>query len=543
MIQTINRFLLIAFVLVLLLPLAGFFLLPHKDISSSERRKLVSTPELPSSLKDIEKFTFKFTVFYNDHFGFRDELIYLHNKLKYSFNISPNSRHALIGKQDWLYSQTHQSRTLKNPSATELKLIANYYNDWNSWFESQQIPYILTFIPHKSEVHPEYLPYYWPQDNQPTFYDTILNQLSEQPKLDTVNAKQLLLDNKKEGVPLYFKNDHHWNMIGADIVQNGIAERIKRYLDIRPILTGPASFSWQAQGKPIYQQDAPFNKLIQYRDSLTTQLGLAGEQPELYPIPDWLNDKKFRIINPPPFETVRSFPQNGLKALVIRDSYSRALIPYFNQYFGEVMYLWRYHPSPETMSNMISSFQPDIVIEQSSQLALSPKNYFKNLKKKYAVTQSMIQGNYRPLYHWNFADKNNWKVQAGNRLHYDMGAITISSTISDAKGNKIPPTLSLPIPSEVIKASRGKTLKITIKAKTTTDKLGTFAVNYSNGHPQQRRWRQSPISQQYSNYSFHFAGSKNTDKMNRVFEILADTSGKGNDISIISIELSALHRD
>jgi len=56
-------------------------------------------------------------------------------------------------------------------------------------------------------------------------------------------------------------------------------------------------------------------------------------------------------------------PQGELRAVVFRDSFFEALVPYISLNFKEVIYLWKQY-DPKNVEELFRVFKPDIVIEE-----------------------------------------------------------------------------------------------------------------------------------------------------------------------------------
>ena len=94
-----DNVLILTFVVGLFLPLLWTH---NRDVSDIEKRKLATFPELKFDQKTITQFPSKFEKFFNDHFGFRDQLaqIYYLSSLMLKSSSNPN---VLIGKSDWMF--------------------------------------------------------------------------------------------------------------------------------------------------------------------------------------------------------------------------------------------------------------------------------------------------------------------------------------------------------------------------------------------------------------------------------------------------------
>ena len=76
--------LIVAFGLMIYIPLITGVLQEDKTVSSTEKRNLATFPRLPDTLAELAEFPKQFNLYYSDHFGFREKLTraYFKNKRK-----------------------------------------------------------------------------------------------------------------------------------------------------------------------------------------------------------------------------------------------------------------------------------------------------------------------------------------------------------------------------------------------------------------------------------------------------------------------------
>ncbi|MCP3890040.1 MAG: hypothetical protein GY702_14390, partial [Desulfobulbaceae bacterium] len=95
--------LIILFLLAIFIPPVTTMVTQDAKWSETEKRLLTPAPQLPKTLDEIVNFTYNFENYYNDHFGFREFLIYrYHREMKKRFGLSGTPR-ALQGKGKWLF--------------------------------------------------------------------------------------------------------------------------------------------------------------------------------------------------------------------------------------------------------------------------------------------------------------------------------------------------------------------------------------------------------------------------------------------------------
>ena len=74
-----HRLLPLLFILFISLPMSISFLLADKSLSEIEKRKLSQLPDIEFSLTSLEEFPAAFDSYIGDHFGFREQIVRMHN--------------------------------------------------------------------------------------------------------------------------------------------------------------------------------------------------------------------------------------------------------------------------------------------------------------------------------------------------------------------------------------------------------------------------------------------------------------------------------
>ena len=97
----------IVFLLAIGLPFIGSILVEDKGESAAEKRTLTVLPERPRSKKELKIYPGKYTDYYQDNFGFREELLGSYNRLKIRIGDSPSVK-VIRGKDGWLFFRGSQ---------------------------------------------------------------------------------------------------------------------------------------------------------------------------------------------------------------------------------------------------------------------------------------------------------------------------------------------------------------------------------------------------------------------------------------------------
>lgn len=339
-----------------------FFTTKEKQ-SSTEKRALAEFPKLSTKANDLKVFPVKFEQFYNDHFGFRDRLVYCYNFLNLYIGVSPNSN-VIVGSDGWFFlSRLGENNVIENYRNSKLFTDAELQR-WKQnletkyfWFKQHGIKYLFVVAPDKHTIYGEHLPSRFVKVQEKSRQDQLLEYLksSEVPVVDLRPA----LQEAKISAQLYYKTDTHWNTIGAGIAQLIIAEHLQFFFsDIKPISYTIRDYSWKEQ------KSGDLAGMMSLSDMLTEIVPVLVKK---IPISKrWDKDPKpYNIKNQymPLFATTcKDAPAR--RALVFRDSFFAILQPYISRYFSESTYSWSTIDF-KTLEKFIQDFPCDIVIEET----------------------------------------------------------------------------------------------------------------------------------------------------------------------------------
>ncbi len=353
--------LIIIFGLIIYLPfIVGIF---QKDSLTSqvEKRNLTPLPSFPQSLSDLNKFPSTFNLYYADHFGLREFLTKTYFKLINKINKSAASPDVTFGLDGWMflgsispgytsYGDPMGDAVNTNPyTEDELKKFAQSLTQTNNWLNKQGIEYVYIVAPNKHTVYFDKLPEFISRKNKHSATDQLLSYLNTHTKIKTIDLRHALFLAKKNQ-QLYYKTDTHWNYNGANIAQFEIMKVIER------IFPGKIS--------------AELHNINQFKLLTLTNGDLAQfakiEASENDPRPIFTNscpqkDELTDADGAHPYTTTCKSKQ--LTALIFRDSYTRALQPFFSRKFKRATFIPE-RLNYESLRKYIVIQKPDIVIDE-----------------------------------------------------------------------------------------------------------------------------------------------------------------------------------
>lgn len=400
----IHRMITFLFIGGLFVPLVVLLLSEQSDISTIEKRRLAGLPKLEISYKSIKGYPKKFAAFLEDHFGFRNEIIGLHNYVYCKvLGISP-SRAVVAGKSGWYFLNMNGAVSdylgrIRYDNLT-LHRMESLLEDRREWLNRKGIKYLFLPIPNKEMVYEEFLPDILRKHKGKSKYDQIVAFLEKSNYPDYIDGKRVLLAQKK-AENIYFRTDSHWNALGAYAFYRELVYRLQLW------------FPWM---KPLAEVDS-----LQWRSGASGDVAalmhVHGKVTESVPgMPVVLSCQPLATRRMKEIRNVGQYshiPDHRLpvttgcksgkgKALVIHDSFGEGLKPFLNQHFKEIIYV--HYMNFEVAKRLIEDEHPDIVLDlrvaRNIEKALEPdpdleqsllRHTFKGLEEITSISSSEAQ--------------------------------------------------------------------------------------------------------------------------------------------------------
>ena len=355
----------ISFFLLICLPGIVMVKTPKRMISENEKRKLAALPKIQWNTQAVRSYPARFEEFMKDHFGFREQLIHLHNLFQFQWlKKSPNPQVAR-GKDGWLFYQTDtfgislidDFRGTVELSALQLEGMRRHLETKRNWLAERGIQYLYVAVPNKQSIYPEFLPDYFNIVSSSTQLDQFLAYMKKHSDLEILDLRPVLQNAKNHGLS-YYKTDSHWNDRGAYIAYRSIIDRIgKKLPKIQPgIPLTEIQTTIQSQcgrdlakliGLPeITENDVPVL-------SLKTVSFQKNDSPS-WAVPSWPWWTQ-------PFET--DSKNATAQAIVFRDSFIDKMLPFLARHFRKAAYIAT-KLDYSILDCLLEKIHPDIVIEE-----------------------------------------------------------------------------------------------------------------------------------------------------------------------------------
>ncbi len=327
------------------------------EISGNENRAKAAKPVF--DLNNLDDFTKDYDTYYTDNFNLRQNFISLINRFDYTFfKISPVPHRVTVGKDGWFYATKSAdyykgANLFSNAQMHQLKV---ELENRTKWAESMGTAYYLVIVPNKMNIYPEHLPQHIISISDSTRYDQVA-ALDQQSDINVIDLKKYILPHKEGEYDIYQHTDDHWNDLGAYYGYQAIMNRLsEKFPELKPFpLTDYKIESVTKEGglaKLVNaEKDYPEN-YIELID-LKPTYGIDGEKK------GYLNEQEMRNTEREIVKINNSGPQ--LKCLIIRDSFTIALMRFFQEQFKRTVFIhddWTY----QMHTDIVESEKPDIVL-------------------------------------------------------------------------------------------------------------------------------------------------------------------------------------
>ena len=339
-------------------------------VTRGENRDLAAPPTVALSWSAVSAFPAAFTTWFQDHFAFRGRLVHWQAAFRLLvLRVSPSPT-VLRGKEGWLF---YADDGALDDHLNAVPLTAAELAQWtitlqhtHDALQARGIAYLFVVAPDKHAIYPEFLPDGLRRTPGPSRADQLVAHLRAHSTVPVLDLQPALLDAKRDA-RVYHRTDSHWNDLGALVASQQILDRLRERAGGRlPSLAPPAAGAF-------YRRDgrAPGKDLARM---LGLERWLGEDDPRLR-----ARDPRARIVeplNPDPgndigrlvTEVAQPGPGKGQwaggadlpRAVIYRDSFGSALVPFLAEHFSRALFLWEYDVDPRTLDQE----RPQVVIQE-----------------------------------------------------------------------------------------------------------------------------------------------------------------------------------
>jgi len=353
----------VLFVILIGLPLFKQWIIGEPNMEAVEGRPLNTRPEL-SFKRALKDFPADYEAYYNDHFGFRAALLRAGGYIGVKYANVPLSPYVIIGKEGWLFLKSGQTEDNFHggPVLSNADL-----ERWKRSLERRQellarrgIQFLFVIAPDKQTIYPEYLPDKYRRPHDPTPAQLLVNYLAAHSNVHVLSLVEPLMNAKGSG-RLYFRNDTHWNTMGAYVGYREIMGRLHEWFpDLKP------------------RDRSEFQTVAEYaKGDLARMIGMPGysaeNEPDLKPpVAIKTSSAPFKLAGADldamwNFTTKAQGQINSRRLLMIHDSYAWRLEPFLSVDVAQITYLTRNKDDEKyekILEGALDEEKPDVFIEE-----------------------------------------------------------------------------------------------------------------------------------------------------------------------------------
>ena len=324
----------------------------YVDKTNYEKRNFAVKPNI--DIKNIDKYPKEYETYFADYIPFRNEFVKLKNIIDIKIFHNLSSKDLLLGRDNWLFLKWSPlvEDYIGNYTYTDEELITIKNNLLlvKDILENRGIDFSLMICPDKNKIYPEYMPTYikrlHPEYNST---DELVNYLRANTDIKIIYPKKELLSFKNNEL-IYYRNDAHWNKLGAYIGYSELMKNINiEYKDINDIYYKKIP---EAKDTPNLATMVSLSKTDLYDRDVEYELSNYSKY-------------SYNIISnySPIFISTVSDNINGLSIGMLRDSFTDNMLDYISKSFYRATYIG-FGDSPDMFINLLST-NPDIVVFQS----------------------------------------------------------------------------------------------------------------------------------------------------------------------------------
>lgn len=347
------------FMTMIWLPLldSGFQLDPTPP--SNEKRAPAPFPELKPGAEGARAFFSGLGDYYADHFGFRNWLVRRQSRWKRQWFGETGTPDVMIGRDGWYYYTGNKMISHFTGHANfdhqTLEAWRDLLEARRDWLAERGIAYLFVVPPDKHSVYPEYLPDWLRDKREPGKLSQLVDFMQANSTVPILDLRPALTKAKQDA-RLYWLTDTHWNAEGGFVAYQELVRTLAEQLSgLEPLDTTQFTRSYAIQpggdlATILGQQDLVEPKLVALNPVPGLKIVSISTGPSVYPKTGRKNTEPVVSTNADAVGT----------AIVFRDSFAQAWMPFLGHHFKRVIYIWEYHWNPD----LIERERPQVVIDE-----------------------------------------------------------------------------------------------------------------------------------------------------------------------------------
>ena len=347
--------LVVLFVVVISLPLAANLAGMDGADPGAENRELATFPRVSGSWSAGAAFPGGFSLWFEDHFGFRSRLVRWYGESRlFALGMSPSAA-VVRGEHGWFFYGDDKSvddyanvEPMTDAALTNWRAAIVRAHDW---LKARDIAFVFVIAPDKHAIYPEEMPATIARVGEISRSDQLYTALQDTGV--TVDVRPDVLDAKaRERV--YQQTDTHWNDRGALPAYQRIIAAVRARVPRTPAAWTRGDFTTS-------------DRTVEGLD-LAGMMGLTRVLREIDMTLVPTRPRRARVVEPagagPTDELgrlVTEIDDSSLpRAVIFRDSFTSRLVPFLSEHFSRAVYLWQ----NDFLTEDVIKEHPDVVIQE-----------------------------------------------------------------------------------------------------------------------------------------------------------------------------------
>jgi hypothetical protein len=329
--------------------------------AAGENRTLAPWPDLRWDARTLGAWPGAAARYFEDHFAWRATLVRWQAIVRLEWLHASPSPDVFVGRDGWLFYATDGAlddfASARPFSQEDLEVWRQTLQHTQDWLQRHDAAYVFVLAPDKHAVYPEFMPAGVRRIGAETRTDVLVRYLRDHSTVRVLDLRTALAD-AKDAERLYHRTDTHWNDRGA-------------FVAYQRIMTAVADASPAGLRKALTPSPREAFVASEMREpgmDLAGMLGLTSRLHEDDLRLSALAAPQWRIVEPTrpephgiePRLVTEHQDRTRPSALVLRDSFGSALIPFLSPHFRRAIYLWQYNLEPA----LILDERPEVVVQE-----------------------------------------------------------------------------------------------------------------------------------------------------------------------------------
>lgn len=308
---------------------------PPSEFSETENRVLTRRPELKAEAIFDGDFQTNYEEYLADQFVWRNQWIGLKTLVERTL-LKRESKDIYFAEDGYLIEK-HTGSFTTQMASRNITALTEFVQRYKEQFGTGHVTVLIA--PNAVEILQDKLPPFAPASGESGYLEQIAQSLPEDVWFDAASVLRKHMDEE-----LYYRTDHHWRTLAAFYVYREWAKRqgysIPEFTDYE-VQTVTDCFEGTVQSKlgiPSAGDSIELFFPIQESSCTVYKESTGKTENSLYDF-EALNTKdKYAVYfgGNEPFMKIRTEAENGVKILVIKDSYANCFIPFMLGEFEEI---------------------------------------------------------------------------------------------------------------------------------------------------------------------------------------------------------------